>query len=641
MNIILPIGGVGQRFKEENYNLPKPLIKALGKPVILWVLDSLKTELADTIFIVYRAEFSQHNFTEIIRSHKPNSNLVFIPLYKDTEGASDTVRYALQSEEMKAHLHKETIIVDSDSYTNTDILKKFRGNKQNMIFTFTDTKLEAKYSYIKEDNGVVTDIKEKMKISDSICIGSYGFSSGKFLLDVINKMILEGVTKKYAKEFYISSVYTYILEKLPLDPIYNCKVDDFVCLGTPIQLQDFCCNYSNSPKYRFCFDLDNTLVTYPTVEKDYNSVKPISKNIEFLRKLYEGGHTIIIYTARHMKTQQGNVGGVMAKVGKSILKNLEDFNIPYHELYLGKPYANFYIDDLAFNAYENLEKSLGFYNLNTPLRNHHKSLEMGDTVVTKKSSNIDGEIYWYSNIPKNITKLFPTLYQTDKIIEKTDPLPVYKLVIQRIKGIPLSYMLINKTLTRNHISQVIGCISEIHNSLEKIKALNTDELYSVKFLKRTNCGHDFSKYEKFNEVQPLLLKYLKEYETKIFDYTVIHGDPVLTNVLLDLDGNLKFIDMKGKRGNKLTIYGDPLYDWAKLYQSLCGYEFILHDREIDESYLQNLREVFELNFISIPNALKYIKLITASLFITLIPLHSNVMTDKTKRYYERAIKILL
>jgi NDP-sugar pyrophosphorylase family protein len=30
MNIIIPIGGIGERFKKESYNQPKPLIKILG-----------------------------------------------------------------------------------------------------------------------------------------------------------------------------------------------------------------------------------------------------------------------------------------------------------------------------------------------------------------------------------------------------------------------------------------------------------------------------------------------------------------------------------------------------------------------------------------------------------------------------------
>ena len=34
MNIVIPIGGIGQRFKDEGYLYPKPLINILGKPMI-------------------------------------------------------------------------------------------------------------------------------------------------------------------------------------------------------------------------------------------------------------------------------------------------------------------------------------------------------------------------------------------------------------------------------------------------------------------------------------------------------------------------------------------------------------------------------------------------------------------------------
>ena len=38
MRIIIPCGGLGMRFKNLG---PKPLVKALGKEVIRWVIDSL------------------------------------------------------------------------------------------------------------------------------------------------------------------------------------------------------------------------------------------------------------------------------------------------------------------------------------------------------------------------------------------------------------------------------------------------------------------------------------------------------------------------------------------------------------------------------------------------------------------------
>ena len=39
MNIIIPLGGKGERFKKEGYISPKPLIKVLDKEIIFYVLD--------------------------------------------------------------------------------------------------------------------------------------------------------------------------------------------------------------------------------------------------------------------------------------------------------------------------------------------------------------------------------------------------------------------------------------------------------------------------------------------------------------------------------------------------------------------------------------------------------------------------
>ena len=46
MNIIIPIGGIGQRFKDEGYDMPKPLISVLGKPMIYLVINSLQLNVS-------------------------------------------------------------------------------------------------------------------------------------------------------------------------------------------------------------------------------------------------------------------------------------------------------------------------------------------------------------------------------------------------------------------------------------------------------------------------------------------------------------------------------------------------------------------------------------------------------------------
>ena len=53
------------------------------------------------------------------------------------------------------------------------------------------------------------------------------------------------------------------------------------------------------------------------------------------------------------------------------------------------------------------------------------------------------------------------------------------------------------------------------------------------------------------------------------------------------------IDMRGSIDDQITIYGDELYDWAKIYQSLIGYDEILDNVEINFEYRQKMINIFE------------------------------------------------
>ena len=51
--------------------------------------------------------------------------------------------------------------------------------------------------------------------------------------------------------------------------------------------------------------------------------------------------------------------------------------------------------------------------------------------------------------------------------------------------------------------------------------------------------------------------------------------------------------MRGKQGNKITIFGDINYDYAKLYQSLIGYDEILENGNINLVYKNRMIKYFE------------------------------------------------
>jgi capsule biosynthesis phosphatase len=132
-------------------------------------------------------------------------------------------------------------------------------------------------------------------------------------------------------------------------------------LGTPAQLQAFCIGQRAQPRLRICFDLDHTLVTAPRVPGDYSTCEPIYDNITACRALKTQGHHIIVATGRRMRTHKGNTAAVIADVGAVTLNQLRDLGIPHDEVVFGKPYAQFYIDDLAVSAFDDIHKAIGFY----------------------------------------------------------------------------------------------------------------------------------------------------------------------------------------------------------------------------------------------------------------------------------------
>ena len=96
---------------------------------------------------------------------------------------------------------------------------------------------------------------------------------------------------------------------------------------------------------RICIDLDGTICTLKKPNENYTEVKVQLGAKEFIDKLHQDGHTIIINTARNMQTQGHNVGKVMKNIGKITLDWLEENEIYYDEIFFGKPNADITIDD--------------------------------------------------------------------------------------------------------------------------------------------------------------------------------------------------------------------------------------------------------------------------------------------------------
>lgn len=628
MFILIPLGGTGQRFKKNGYKQPKALINVFGKPLLYYLIEKLDLTNIDYIYIPYNKEYSNYRFEDRLRKDFPDINFKFLELLEDTNGAAETVNIALKELNEK---DCPVLLLDSDSFYNCNIVKLWNG--ENKVFSFYDNNDAPIYSYIDIEFNLIKNIVEKEKISNNACSGAYGFSSYKDVLKYSDSIIEQNIRQN--NEFYTSGIIKIMINNNYkfTSEIINKK--DFVCLGTPFQLKQF---YSNYPKIscldnnqkikqlRICFDFDNTLVTYPKIKNDYTSVEPIQSNIDYLKYLKSFGHTIIIYTARNMRTCSGNNGKVMKNIGKITFDTLEKFDIPYDELYFGKPYAHFYIDDLAHNCFDNLEKEIGYYMENVKPRNFNEIECNTINIYTKKSEDLSGEIYYYNNIPREIKDLFPLFIDYD-INNKW-----YKM--EKIDGLLVTNLYLSELLTQDHLQHIMNSIRRIQNVVidSSCKSINIYSNYCSKMKSRFE-KYDYSKFPNYKTIYNEIYSKLKDYENNHKGkLTCIHGDPVMTNILINSHGKIKFIDMRGKLGDVLTIYGDWLYDWAKLYQSLIGYDKILQNKEITKEYENKMITKFKQYFISnySQEDFENLRWIAKSLLFTLIPLHNN---EKCIKYF--------
>jgi capsule biosynthesis phosphatase len=422
-------------------------------------------------------------------------------------------------------------------------------------------------------------------------------------------------------EIYTSAVVGWLLESGLNVGVTHLQISDIHVLGTPIQVKIFAqqAGAKSSEPMRVCFDIDETLLHRPQ-GAGYEASVPIEDNVALARYLKSLGHTIVLYTARRMRTHQGNVGSVIADIGKLTVDSLDRYEIPYDEIYFGKPYAHVYIDDLAVSAYSDLEKELGFYDGFVGEREFNQIESVKVDVLRKSSENasILGEMYYYENIPKSVSDLFPRYFGSDGS---------RAYLVEKLDGMSVSHLFVKEALTVSDLGLLLRDIRRIHESQDMELADSSLDIYA-NYRDKVVSRYTESVYgplgDSASTLYSDLLARLGDYHDRDRGvWGVIHGDPVFTNILRCANARYKFIDMRGQLGETLTIWGDRMYDYAKIYQSLIGYDEILLGRSVGDGYRRRLLDVFEDHIHNaLPEgALSEVQTLTASLLFSLIPLH--------------------
>ena len=93
----------------------------------------------------------------------------------------------------------------------------------------------------------------------------------------------------------------------------------------------------------YIFDIDGTVCT--NTNGDYDKAEPFQERVDLINSLYDDGHRIIFQTARGMGRTNNNVLQAYKLFYTFTKQQLDRWDIKYHDLFLGKPEGDLFIDN--------------------------------------------------------------------------------------------------------------------------------------------------------------------------------------------------------------------------------------------------------------------------------------------------------
>ncbi len=242
MQVIITIAGLGQRFKSEGHDVPKPLVSVMGKPAISYLISCMNPEW--NLFFAIGEHYKNSQLEKVIKKLSPRAQIFYVP-YSE-RGPIDTVSavlHKLNSDQAVAVSYCDYwMLWDSDYFEkflqdmNCDIcIPSYQG--------FHPTYLGPNsYAHLKvnSETDEVQKIQEKQLFGKNIqqewtSTGFYYFKSVELLKKGLQLQLQKKL--KYGNEFYTSLAAQALLDdSVPaaVTPrIMNYKISHFMQLGTP------------------------------------------------------------------------------------------------------------------------------------------------------------------------------------------------------------------------------------------------------------------------------------------------------------------------------------------------------------------------------------------------------------------------
>jgi len=287
-----------------------------------------------------------------------------------------------------------------------------------------------------------------------------------------------------------------------------------------------------------------------------------------------------------------------------------------------------------------------------PPRSFHKLQIRGNRVEKiGHTAEMAGQRFYYEHIPADLAGHFPQFFGA---VEEG---PLTTLAMSRAPGVTLSLIYVNGTLTPRLFRELLESLASTHSwqpsptLVSQYPTPSKTNLYmnwAPKMHQRWASRYldCYKFFPKSDVVVPRLIYWLELYEhlNRGVASPVIHGDSVFTNCIVRADRpRICWVDMRGLLGTELHTGGDVNYDWAKVLQSVLGYDYILLHRSNTAladypNLLSDLRTHYTAKYG--PEAWAWLWMLTAHLLISLLPYHLD-SPKESQVFYKMGVQTML
>ena len=298
-NILIPMAGLGSRFKKTHGACPKPLIEVDGLTLIEHSIKSFDVD-GRFIFVTRRFDDPADNkrLTQLLMSLRPDS--IEICLDTITAGASQTCLAAREyiNSEQPLVIYNCDQIIRWKPQDFLDYVDRYQCDGAVVLYNSND----PKNSFAMINDGTITKLVEKQAVSNHALIGFHYWKQGSDFVRSADALI-ETFRVSGQPECYVSETYNFLIDQGACIKPYHVTDNMYIPLGTPEDVNRYIGKvkefYTKKPKTIFC-DIDGSILKHAHVASDVITGTPVLlEGVAAKFNQWDSqGHRIILVTAR-------------------------------------------------------------------------------------------------------------------------------------------------------------------------------------------------------------------------------------------------------------------------------------------------------------------------------------------------------